>query len=549
MGERQSRTALKGEPMKKTMIIAAIAVVAAAAAAAAFVVARKYVLPARIVGELKVIAHSPEGEGVPISMGGISVMFDHAVVPLTTIDAGRGSGVTLNVSPSIGGKLTWLGTHGFLFRPDEPLPPATTYHVELPAGLVSIEGYRLEAPLAWDFVTVAPMLRSFDPAEGQMLLPRSAIVAIHFNIAMDKGDVESKLAVVDAESHEAIKARPTFTWEDDDHLLTLRFKEELPWGTKIKVVLPKGVRGAKGDVGTKEDASATYEIPQRELTIERVEANDVQHFESDRRIPLIAGKRQGLAPGSGVCFLFSQPIEKKSFEAALHVETAGAPRKAAKSAPYYYFEQQEGSPTIGEKGEMKYREGYRSGCAAFLDAPGAVYDFSIDPAKIVSLSGAKLAGGGEKYSVLTRHAEPSVRALLTKNILSLNGPMKIPYRAVNVSSIRFNLYRWEKPEEYSEQIKSARVEALDKHASPPLSMPLASRTPPGFRTRSRAATACSGCSSVSNRLRQSTVSKEPWRASRSAGVAGSNCLTQTLGVRRKRLRSACRYNGSFSQAT
>ena len=53
------------------------------------------------------------------------------------------------------------------------------------------------------------------------------------------------------------------------------------------------------------------------------------------------------------------------------------------------------------------------------------------------------------------------------------------------------------------------------------------------------------------RARSRTLRCRTFRASRAypAGSSGSSSHTVTLGVRRKRLRSACRYSGSFSPAT
>ena len=152
----------------------------------------------KIVGELKVLAKSPEGPGTPISTDGITVMFNKAVVPLTTLDSGRDKAIPLKISPPIDGKFFWLGTHGFIFRPKEPLDPATKYHVEMPAGVVSVDGYRLNQATSWDFSTVSPAVLNWEPAENQVLLPKTASFFLRFNLTMNPSDVEKKLSVTDA---------------------------------------------------------------------------------------------------------------------------------------------------------------------------------------------------------------------------------------------------------------------------------------------------------------------------------------------------------------
>src|SRR3989338_3808663 len=123
-----------------------------------------------IVGELKILSYAPQGPGIPISTDWITVMFNKGVVPLTTLDSGRDRSIPLKITPPVSGKFFWLGTHGFIFRPKAPLDPATTYHVEMPAGVVSVDGYRLDKPLTWDFSTVAPRILTWEPSDQDNLL-------------------------------------------------------------------------------------------------------------------------------------------------------------------------------------------------------------------------------------------------------------------------------------------------------------------------------------------------------------------------------------------
>ena len=73
-----------------------------------------------IQGELKILSQSPQGEELPISMEGITVMFDHPMVPLTTLDKGREAAIEIEMTPKVEGKFFWLGTRGFVFRPVKP---------------------------------------------------------------------------------------------------------------------------------------------------------------------------------------------------------------------------------------------------------------------------------------------------------------------------------------------------------------------------------------------------------------------------------------------
>lgn len=458
--------------MKKKIIIIIIACVAAIAAAAGFFIA-KNIAPQKVVGELKVISYMPQGDEIPISTDGITVMFNKPVVPLTTLDSGRSKAVTLNITPPMNGKFFWLGTHGFIFRPDTAFQPATKYKIEMPAGLLSVDGYRLDSPLAWEFTTVVPRVLTSESKKSQMLLPKDAGIFLRFNVAMNKKDVQDKINLTDAASNQPIKENYEYIWGDDGHTLTLRFKEPLPWDAAFNLKLPKGILADKGDIGTASEFVVDYTTPPEEIVVDKVMATDYEEAISCEGESCNAGEKiitpntkEAVNAGSGICYLFSQPINKKSFERALHVELADAAKiEKKKPQPYFYFQLWENFPTLKDNGQVKYIEGYKQGCVSFLDEHGQIYEFSIDPTKIESPSGAKLKTGSEKYAIETKHAKPKINSLLTKNIISLNGIMKIPYRAINISAVTIRLYKWKDKSEYSEEIKNTVLEA-DKMGLP-----------------------------------------------------------------------------------
>lgn len=411
-----------------------------------------------VIGELKVLSHSPEGDEIPISTDGITVLFDQAVIPLTTLDGGRNKAVPLKVTPKIDGKFFWLGTHGFIFRPSAPFEPATTYQVELPAGVVSVNGYKLEKALTWKFSTVSPRIKDWEPGENQTLLPKTASFFLRFNLKMNQADVEKKLSVTDETTGQVLLMKRDYIWGDDGHTLRVQFKEELPWESGIKVTLPAGALAKKGSISLTEPVTVTYKTPGKKLLVEKVDA----YGPSDAAEIVFQPNRETVAEmGSGVCYHFTQAIDKKSFERAFHVE----PRKT----PYFYFSGQEIYSVVQSDGSLKDVEGYRNGCIAFLDDYAKTYRFSIDPEKIESLSGARLESGGDPYIARTRDAGPEIRSLLTKNILSANGPegsLRIPYRGINLKSVTVRLYRLPKKEDYQEDIRDDAIWGAEKSTGP-----------------------------------------------------------------------------------
>lgn len=436
--------------MKKTALIAGSVVVALVAVIGGWLIAKKsgwiggYHGPIR--GELQILSRSPEGTEIPISTDGLTVMFNKAVVPLTTLDKGRDKSIPLKISPSVDGKFFWLGTHGFIFRPTEPLTPATAYKVEMPAGVVSVDGYKLDKPVSWEFSTVSPDVLTWEPSENQMLLPGNASLFFRFNLAMNESDVEKKLAVTDEATGQMLLTKRDYVWGDDGHTLRVQFKDELPWESKIKVTLPAGVLAKKGTIGITEPVTVTYATPSKKMEVTKVGSYE---FTIGNELVYKPNEETLVEQGSGVCYEFSQTIDKKSFEKAFTVDP--------KKVPYFYFSGQEIYTSVEPDGKLKDVEGYKNGCVAFLDDYDKVYKFSIDPDKIVSLSGAKLTNGKDKYIAKTRDAGPELRSLLTKNILSASGPqgsLAIPYRGVNLKSVTVRLYHWADKKDYEESIRS-----------------------------------------------------------------------------------------------
>lgn len=421
----------------------------------------KFLSDAPSAGELKVLANSPQGEEVPVSAEGVTVMFDQPMVPFTTLDKGRDLAIPLTITPSTPGKFFWLGTKGFIFRPEKPFAPSTKYRVELPANLTALSGRKLASPVAWEFSTVRPAVRSFEPASERVLLPRKASFQIDFNVAVDAPTVEKSLRFLQNSSHQPLPTARELSWLNDGHTLQVKFTGELPWEDVITVTVPAGTRGARGDLASREDAVAAYSTPSRELRLEK--AFWVDHArDATLEIDLDAEKINELKSGTGVCYRFSQAFVTSSFEKAFHAESDPAGEKIE---PFFYYRGYDVfySGLKNEEGYDDYVDGYKTGCIAFLDKDDLLYKFSLDAGRVEAVSGATAQAGAQTYAVRTLNAEPWLASRLTKPILSAAGDMRIPYRVTNLSSILLNAYRIEDLASYSEDFKSARARGLATH--------------------------------------------------------------------------------------
>lgn len=422
----------------------------------------KFLSDAPSTGELRVLAKSPQGEEIAISTEGVTVMFDQAMIPLTTLDKGRALAIPLTITPNTPGKFFWLGTKGFIFRPEKPFIPSTKYRVELPANLAALNGRKLSAPVAWEFFTVRPDVRSFEPSSGGVLLPRKASFRIEFNVAMETAAVERSLLIRQESANQPLATPKQLSWLNGDHTLEVKFTGELPWNDAITVTVPENLKGSKGDLASKENTVVAYSTPSKEIALASVFWVD-DSKSPEVEVTLDPKQVNRLDAGTGVCYRFSQAFTTDSFAKAFHAEPDPAGEKIE---PYFYYRMYDVFYT-GEKnadGYEDYVEGYTVGCVSLLDKNDRDYRFSLDASKVEALSGATSLPDAQIYSVHTNDAEPSLAARLTKPILSPAGDMNMPYRAMNISSIDLTVYRLENAlSSYEESLKNAHLTARATH--------------------------------------------------------------------------------------
>jgi len=133
-------------------IIAALLVVSAALLGSA--------TPAEC-GVVEVIGHRPEGALDSISdAASVSVIFDSPVVPLGALAPDPVRQGPFTIEPPVAGTFHFLGTRTVEFRPDEPLPRATTFTVRLSHDLPTLDGVWLADDVEWRFETPRPKLVS-----------------------------------------------------------------------------------------------------------------------------------------------------------------------------------------------------------------------------------------------------------------------------------------------------------------------------------------------------------------------------------------------------
>ncbi len=209
-------------------------------------------------GPLEVLRVQPDGAvGIAPS---VSITFNQAMVPLTTLAQIDTIDVPVTMTPSLPGRWQWIGTRTLRFEHDpevfDRLPMATSYVVEVPAGTVSQSGGELAETVRFEFETPAPTMLSLTPQHDSLNL--QPVFLVTFDQRVDAAGVletitlsaagtdrELRLATeAEIESDEDIKRRVGVTL--DGTWVAFRPVAELEPDTDITIEVGPDVPSAEG---------------------------------------------------------------------------------------------------------------------------------------------------------------------------------------------------------------------------------------------------------------------------------------------------------------
>ena len=209
-------------------------------------------------GPLEVLRVQPDG-AVGIAPF-VSITFNQAMVPLTTLAQLDEIDVPVTMTPSLPGRWQWIGTRTLRFEHDpevfDRLPMATSYVVEVPAGTVSQSGGELAETVRFEFETPAPTMLSLTPQHDSLNL--QPVFLVTFDQRVDAAavletitlsaagtDRELRLATeAEIESDEEIKRRVGVTL--DGTWVAFRPVAELEPDSRITIEVGPDVPSAEG---------------------------------------------------------------------------------------------------------------------------------------------------------------------------------------------------------------------------------------------------------------------------------------------------------------
>ncbi len=223
--------------------------------------------PTGNVAPLKVLSYAPTGRDD--LTGAIRITFDQPMVPVAQLRALQVMDAPIEITPTVPGKVRWLGTKTLAFEPAAGrLPLATDYTVKVPAGTRSVLGGALQRELSFPIKTPVPSLVEHSPHDGAEGVVRQPWLVLRFNQKIDPRVVAEKLrveggtranwSVVSAEELSAKRSEHPEVGEVDDRTAVLKADAELAAGSNYRVVLPAGFVGAEGPKPTTEAQSFAF---------------------------------------------------------------------------------------------------------------------------------------------------------------------------------------------------------------------------------------------------------------------------------------------------
>ncbi|MBI4237250.1 MAG: hypothetical protein HY696_02380 [Deltaproteobacteria bacterium] len=408
---------------------------------------------------LHVLARTPEGRVSP-QIDGIKILFDHSMVAMTDVDPDKHPTIPLTIQPPIPGEFIWFGTKGVRYRFTDPLPPATQFTVTLPRELQALDGKTLTHDESWTFFTAGPEIVRATPESGMAYLPLRTPIRVTFSLPMQRTGVEQAFRC-DQRPSDDPKATPRpcavkfqFSWETDpkDREVFVATPEQ-PYAAGVDYVfyLPAGLLPEHGVQGTAKllsvDASTAGPMQLSTVSIAHpFPANDeiateLYDREQDDAPKGKASKFETRYATGDLCFAFSNPVDRKSFETAVQV----VPRGAAKPDPtfrvsYYYEDEVEASDDDRAAAQTPADLPHRTACITADLRFNTAYEVRLARA-ILDRDGkpADLGKFPQPLRFTTSHAWLEGQLTVTKSLLNARTPPSLPFTSMNAEKVEVTL--------------------------------------------------------------------------------------------------------------
>lgn len=255
-------------------------------------------------GPLAIAFASPKGEVTDPSE--VTVVFDRPMRPLDL--AADEAPPPVKLEPAVPGRWQWVGTSGLQFVPDDHLPAATQYRLEVPGGTRALDGSTLAAPFVLTFSTARPAAVRSDPYEGTRDLRPDSTFRIYFNQPIDDAEVERAVTLHVGDDRRSVPFSVKRPDADSAKAFEIAPKEKLPLDTAVVLEIDEQLRSKEGPLPAgkpKRFAFRTY----GPLAVERI------HCADDT-------PKRDCAPFAGLSIELSNPVKLAALKKAVRIEPA-----------------------------------------------------------------------------------------------------------------------------------------------------------------------------------------------------------------------------------
>ncbi len=358
-------------------------------------------------GPLAVVSVRPDGE---VSRGvQVEVSFSQPMVPVSGRAEVAARDLPVRLTPQPPGRWRWIGTRTLVFRPEPSLPMATSFVLEIPAGISSMSGGTLPGTVRRTFATGRPAVTGLFPYSYPAIERHPTFVALFDQDV----DADAVVAHVNVRAHDSIFAVRRATIQelekvaqpylvaavDSGQGVAFRTLRPLPGDAKVEIRFGAGIPSSEGPLRT--DAAQRRE--RRTFGPLRVVSHRCGY---DRRT---------CSPGQSWDIRFSNPLDAAAIaDSLVHVEPA-IDRATARARGSYLVVSGTSRPRTVYRVILDPR--IRDTFGQHLGAPDTV-TFDVGPAR------ESLGAAGGSFVVL----DP-------------DGPVTHVVRTINVRSLRVRLYR------------------------------------------------------------------------------------------------------------
>jgi hypothetical protein len=231
-------------------------------------------------GKLAVVASRPQGT---VSFGQVrpTITFSKPITAVSTVDVQKGLANPATITPALQGEWKWLGSASVEFVPKGLVPYSTHYTVTVPAGLVALDGTKLEQPFTFGFDMPRPEVQQVEPASGFrwikpdqtfLVLMNQPVQDLEKSLHLTAGGKPVALKVVKetslAEERRANeKGRHTGRMDPEDRgfqnkqtRYELKPEAALPLDANVDLVISKDLRGKEGPLTLESDYKVSFHV-------------------------------------------------------------------------------------------------------------------------------------------------------------------------------------------------------------------------------------------------------------------------------------------------